>query len=620
MIFAWNPQPVFRSRVLVLGFILAARAAFAVGSPEVVWTDENPASAKEMSWLHEDRGWLRSLPEGYFSPSLPDPFSSGADSVDFLRKWVERTAGQDSLPRLRSVHSLLRDRWLDRGYFEARVTGQDTLFLASGSRYHWGEWSVGGEEFSGRQHLLETWLPRPGKSFDRRELEHAIEMLLLGAGEAGHPFARWITQDLELARDSFTVTLKGRLLVGHLAVIGPISSNLSTQRASNFLARATGLKHGALLRHSDLLRASDRLLARDLYSSVGTPQVYLTSDKDTVGVHFPVTERRKINRFQVVLGLSRKQEGEPSRVSGEVDLRLPNMAGTGRRLGIGWRDDGKEKSWFGFSYLEPLAFGTPLDTEFILDNEVQSGSHTRFRLDNRWRIPVVALWGAELGVGWDRSTFPTGTLVHSSRLRGRGGILHHRGDRSRSGWSGLFSLETAYRSSTLRPEDDQTEAPSPQLGEALTQRIFSGDLSGEWWVTQTISFFNRASYRQISGGDAEVPLSEQFRFGGAATLRGYREDEFHGTAASWGSLEVRIGRPGGSRLYTFYDLGYFEFSVLDPLGDDPDHRSLKKGWPRGYGLGILARTPGGDISLAIGFPGTVDFEQAKLHVTLLESF
>ena len=103
-------------------------------------------------------------------------------------------------------------------------------------------------------------------------------------------------------------------------------------------------------------------------------------------------------------------------------------------------------------------------------------------------------------------------------------------------------------------------------------------------------------------------------------LRGYREDEFHGSKAAWGGLELRIGPPGGSRLYTFYDLGYFGFSTLaaDALGDEI--RVWKEDWPRGYGLGILARTPGGDISLAVGFPNTVDFDLAKLHVTLLESF
>ena len=117
-----------------------------------------------------------------------------------------------------------------------------------------------------------------------------------------------------------------------------------------------------------------------------------------------------------------------------------------------------------------------------------------------------------------------------------------------------------------------------------------------------------------------MPLSEQFRFGGAASLRGYQEDAFHGSLAAWGSVEARIGRPGGSRLYTFYDLGYFEFWTLDPLTSDPADLLRIRGWPRGYGLGILAATPAGDISLAVGFPGTVDFDQAKLHVTLLESF
>ncbi len=209
----------------------------------------------------------------------------------------------------------------------------------------------------------------------------------------------------------------------------------------------------------------DRLLSRDLYSYVGTPQVYLTSSEDTVGIHFPVAERRKVNRFQVVLGLSRKPDEPGSHLSGEVDLQLPNMAGTGRSLGIGWRDDGDRKSWFGFSYEEPLAFGTPLDTEIILDNEVLTDSYTRLRLDNRWRIPVVALWGVEFGFGWDRSTYPTGSLAHTSRLRGRGAVLHNRGDRSRSGWSGLFALETAYRSSGLRIEDETSVEPDPKLGE-----------------------------------------------------------------------------------------------------------------------------------------------------------
>jgi len=83
-------------------------------------------------------------------------------------------------------------------------------------------------------------------------------------------------------------------------------------------------------------------------------------------------------------------------------------------------------------------------------------------------------------------------------------------------------------------------------------------------------------------------------------------------------VELRVGSVRSSRVYTFWDLGYFEFRSEDPTS--PGDTFGSRGYPRGYGLGLLARTRGGDLSLAVGFPGTVDFDLAKLHVTLLESF
>jgi outer membrane protein insertion porin family len=433
-----------------------------------------------------------------------------------------------------------------------------------------------------------------------------------------------VTRGVELDPATFEVHIRGLLLPGQAAWLGPITSDLATPQAQRFLARSSGLRPGDLFRHADLARAVNRLLARDLYTGVGEPLVYLTSAVDTVGVHFPVTARRKINRLAIVLGLSRREEGG-SHLSGEVDLRLPNLAGSGRKLQVGWRDDGRDKSRFGFSILEPLAFGTGLDMGLALDNEVATDAYTRFRLDNTWNLPVVALWGVEVGLGWDRSTYPRGSLERTSRVRASGAVEHRRGDRTRSGWQGLFAIETGWRSASLRPAGVDTGTVGGRLGQELTQRIFRVDVGGEAMLQPTLSLYGRAAFRQLTGGEAAVPLSEQFRFGGAGTLRGYREDEFNGSRAAWGAVELRIGRPEGSRLYTFYDLGYFEFQTAnlqaaDPQAVDPGALLRRQGWPRGYGLGLFARAPGGDISLAIGFPGTVDFDLAKLHVTLLETF
>jgi len=611
------------------GLTPAGECHAAEGPPEVRFGPEVRSGVREQTWLAEDRTWLRRLPrEAWLLPTdVGGGSPSVADSLAAIRRWVTAVAGSDSGAVAQTLEGRLRQRWLDRGRLAVRVArlpaaddDPDTLQLSIGPAFMIEELQVAGEPFPGREHLIATWLPRAGDEFLPAELDLGIDRVLKGAGEAGYPFPRWVTRSVDLDLTTATVTIDASLLPGAVSWLGPVTSDLPAGRASDFLVRASGLRSGAPFSHSELSRAAQRLLARDMYASVDEPRVYLTSAVDTVGVHFPVTPRRKVNRLQVVLGLSRGTADQGSHLSGQVDLNLPNMAGSGRSLAVGWSDDGTRRSQFGFSYLEPLAFGTPLDTDIALDNEVERGIYTRFRFDNRWRLPVVALWGVELGVGWDRSTFPVGSLERTSRTRVRGAVSHRRGDRTRSGWEGVFAVENGWRSASARSSEEGSAASTGALAESVVQRIFEVDTAGEWWLGQAWSLAGRASFRELTGGGDEVPLSEQFRFGGATTVRGYRENAFNGSTAAWASVELRIGPPGGSRLYTFLDLGYFEFSALDPTLEDPENRSLVQGWPQGYGLGLLAKTPGGDISLAVGFPGTMDFDLAKLHVTLLESF
>jgi len=636
MISDLNPQRVSNSALnfgslfllfVLLPFSVPALATVKQSAPVLRTAPGFQPSLKEADWLDEDSLWL--------GQQLSRLAPASTDSLSMLRKWVLQSATltPDSTLVALPVSSQLRDRWLQRGYFATAIEVHlakadsnlaqlppDTLVLDPGPVYRVGELEISGDDFPGRNHLIQTWLPRSGDVFKPADFDAGINMVLAGAGDVGYPFARWATSNLILSETNSELNIKAALLPGTQAYIGPISCDLPDGRGQKFLLKASGLVPGRRFRNSELARARQRLLVRDLYTQVDMPQIYMTTAKDTVGIHFPVKPRKRINHLQVVLGLSRPSDGSGSKLSGEVDLRLPNMAGTGRSLQVGWRDDGVKKSRFGFTYLEPLALGTPLDTELALSHEVDVESFTLFTLDNRWRLQVVNLWGVELGLGWDRSTYPDGAWVSSNRTRARGAFFHRRGDRTRSGWSGLFAIENAWRSSTVRIETEEDSITQSTLGESETQQIYEVDAAGELFLTSTWSLYARASFRELSGSGREVPLSEQFHFGGSSSLRGFREDEFNGSRAAWSSLELRIGRPGGSRLYSFYDLGYFSFSAADPLADDPDQRILKEGWPKGFGLGILAKTAAGDISLAIGFPGSVDFDQAKLHVTLLESF
>lgn len=585
---------------------------------ELRWTRSDTPTDQERTWMKQDERWLRSVRQAVPLAQVTP------DSTRLLRRLLRSAAAGDSNSAGRPLESRLRERWIERGYLGARVQAlwgprERTLMLDAGRPYRLAELEVAGGDFPGRDRLLAIWLPRPGDEFVPTRIREAVEGLLAGAGELGHPFARWVISSVETDPDRGEVRLRAQLLAGPATVLGPITSDLPAGTGARFLVRASGLRSGQLFRESDLRRAHERLLARDLYAQVDEPLVYATPSVDTVGIHFPVQPRRKANRAQVVLGLSRGEDDERSRLSGQVDLSLPNLAGTGRALTVGWQDDGADRSLFGFSYREPLAFGTPLDAGLALDHEVATDQFTRFRVENTWSLPVVALWGVDLGAGWDRTTFPAGDLEGTRRVRLIGAIEHRRGDRSRSGWAGRVGLETAWRSSLARSGADSLAAGA-RLGEEIRQRILLADLEGEKWLAGAWSVAGRISLRQLTGQEETAPLSEHFRFGGANSLRGYREDEFHGTTAGWSGWEVRIGRPRGSRLYTFVDVGYFEFPALDPLPDEEEHRSWKRDWPWGFGLGLLARTGGGDLSLAVGFPETVDFQIAKLHVSLMESF
>jgi outer membrane protein insertion porin family len=603
-------------------------ATTAVWPPTLELVADGQAQAPLERYLTEDRRWLAAQSAGQLAAPPPDSLAAVRTWLDAaMAPVVSATGTPEVAPAtgLRDLLSLLRDRWLGRGYLAAEVTRAVSaddiesvakITITTGPLYHVGSIEVGGEEFNGREHLLATVLPRTGDRFAPERWEAAANRLLAGAGEQGYPFARWVLEDVAIDPERATVDIKARLLVGHRAYLGPITSDLEDGRGQRFLVRASGLHRGQRFQHSQLERARQRLLARDLYASVDAPTVYLTSAVDSVGVHWTVQPRRRANRFSVILGLSRNEEGR-SKLSGQVDLRLPNLAGTGRQLEVAWSDDGRQLTRFGLYYLEPLIFGTPLDTDIRVASEVLTGQYTRLTLENHWQLPIVGYWGLEVGAGWDRTTYPTGRLERTGRLRGRAAFFHRRGDRAISGWHGYAAIETARREATHRTDADQDQ--TSELGEVTIQRILDANVGGEQWLGRVLSLAGRATFRQLSGGQEPAPLAEQFRFGGAQTLRGYLEQQFHGETVAYGSIELRLGRPQRSRVYTFVDVGYFEFETLTEVAGNIV-RLKQEGSPVGFGVGLEVITPVGDISLAIGFPERVDFQDAKLHVLLLEAF
>lgn len=625
------PRASSRLVVLILTLAVLLGAGRTSWAQSAAWPPplRLPEGAAPVLQTHaqDDRRWLGTQPSWRLvAPAVAD----SASVLSWLRRQealgraegdTARVRGQQPARGRRPLLAELRDRWLARGYLDVRIQvgpGAAAIEVAPGALYRLATLDVTGDEFPERERLLTAWLPRPDDVFRPEAFREQVQGLVAECAELGYPFPTWLTRSVQRDSLAATVSIEASLLPGPRAVVGRQSTTLPPGRASRFVIRAAGVASGRPFREADLQRGVQRLLARDLYARVDEPLVHLTTARDTVGIRWRVQPREDRNRIAVVVGLSRKQEGG-TRLSGQVELDFPDLAGTGRRLSARWNDDGDETARFGFSYLEPLIMGTPLDTEVALESEVLTDQYNRFSLDNLWRMSVVALWGVEVGLGWDRSTYPEGEIERTSRTRARVALLHNRGDRTRSGWSAMLAVESASHSTSLRLPDDAEDGSlnTSELGRESTQRLLEADLAGEWWLSRTLSLAGRSSFRQIDTDELPVALPEQYRFGGATTVRGYREDEFRGETAAWGGVELRLGAARRSRVYTFVDVGYFEFSVQDP---ETDALSRNDGTNVGFGLGLRTRAAPGRIDLAVGFPGDVTFDTAKLHVSLVGAF
>jgi sugar lactone lactonase YvrE len=116
--------------------------------------------------------------------------------------------------------------------------------------------------------------------------------------------------------------------------------------------------------------------------------------------------------------------------------------------------------------------------------------------------------------------------------------------------------------------------------------------------------------------ESTIPLPEQFYVGGARTVRGYREDQFHGRRIAYARNELRIGRTPREGFYGFADAGY----VLQQTTASNGTPGQSGTGLLGYGFGVRSASPLGRIDLSFAVSGPISLESTKVHVFLEQNF
>jgi outer membrane protein insertion porin family len=133
---------------------------------------------------------------------------------------------------------------------------------------------------------------------------------------------------------------------------------------------------------------------------------------------------------------------------------------------------------------------------------------------------------------------------------------------------------------------------------------------GAGWVVS-----EEAGLQMVESTEGAVPLHEQFFLGGTNTVRGYREEQFHGDRVWWVRSEIRYRLSVRSRAYGFLDVGGYRFEAASPGA--PGASDVVPGG----GLGVSLETRGsGLVRFEIALGRGDGFSDAKVHAGLEQEF
>jgi outer membrane protein assembly factor BamA len=456
---------------------------------------------------------------------------------------------------------------------------------------------TGADSLDGRV-LSRVTPPRAGAPFERGDLERHVDALLDLYDEAGFPYARIVPESAGSPGDSVTVRLRHE--PGPRVFVSAVELRGATLTRPRTVERLMRFRPGRPYRQSELEAGLLRLERSGLFAAVGAADLVPGDDPARSRVRLTVREAAS-GSLAGIAGYS----GRDRRLSGYLDFRLHNIAGTARRLEARWSAVEKASTDYLLAYREPFLFGRPLDASIRLAHTVFDTIYTATRTDLalHWRPGGRTEVTGTLGS--DRVIVTAG--VRRAESSGRLGLgVVHDARRSRPAPDGGALLGvTLARGRTL--SGTFGDAADAGLAEALTL-----DVRAELYraVGRRTVLALLVTARSLETDARPVPRYELFRLGGAATLRGYREEQFYTPGFTLGQLELRLlSGAQGSGAFLFVDGAAFT-AETGPATLWPDFGEFELGYGAGLRLGSRLGKVGVDYGLAAG-EGPLD---GRIHV------
>jgi outer membrane protein insertion porin family len=296
-----------------------------------------------------------------------------------------------------------------------------------------------------------------------------------------------------------------------------------------------------------------------------------------------------------------------------VDVSFNNLFGTARRFDIHWEKPDKYSENFFLRYTEPWLLDYPLDVSAGLERTVRDSTYIEWKvqLHNKWRysdtFSLVSSIERQVVLP-DSIANRDQRLVRYEQLNLEIGLEYDTRDYPVNPRQGIFighsytlGLKNNYGPGYLLRED------SIKTSEQIEFIKLHFDWYKELFRNQVLALKLQA---YLVDSD-RLQITDLVWFGGARTLRGYRENQFQGNIVSWINLEYRFLLARNSRIFVFNDWGAYQSNLVDANKNEILY---------GYGIGLRLDTALGIMAVDFGLGKNDGFSEGKIHFGIINRF
>jgi outer membrane protein insertion porin family len=541
-----------------------------------------------------------------------------AFSARTLGEFSDLKVGQTFRPEMaEAAADKVLQRLAEEGYFFARVDSLKLTWAGDSSRVsllihltEGGRLILSNLTIAGDSTRREDYFPlsRSGRPLSPEDLEQDMWDLLRFHEELGHPFARLDIDALRLSGDSLAA--QARVTPGPSAAIASVRIEGLKHTQPRILARETRLVPGEPYNPRRIERAQLRLRRLPYIEEVSEPAL-APLGSDRYDLWFTAKEARA-NSFDVVMGYQPGSAGQKSQVTGLLDLTFQNLFGTGRKARVHWERLSESRMAMELFYEEPWLLGLPLSLWGNFRQEILDTLYLNryFSAGSNYAVTDLLMLGGSV---FQEEVLPDsmGKVLGYYQSKSLGGALEvsydvrDSEDNPTRGW---------YYRSSASAADKEYEADAPQTSFGVRRYEADIDWSKRLWGRQILNL--QMHGRLLQTGERPIPQPDLYRLGGSRTLRGYREDQFLGSTIGWAAIEYRLWVDKSSRVYAFFNVGYWERETQAADSSFVTQSS----WPWGYGLGFRQGTRLGIIGFDFALGEGDRLSTAKVHFRLINRF